>query len=206
MGDYFAKAAATWDENPVRATMSQAFYERVLAELPDIAGKTVLEFGCGTGSLGLRLGLDHGARMIFLDASPAMFAVLRQRISESGIRDARTFLGDLSALPKPTPAVDAIVSGMAMHHVADVPGVFRGFRRLLPPGGRIVLSDLVTEDGSFHGDAPAEHNGFDPDALAADLTASGFDAAAPRVFHVLRRSVAGGERDFPIFLLAGRAI
>lgn len=207
MSDYFAKAAAKWDDNPVRAAMGLAFYQQVLSELPDIAGKTVLEFGCGTGSLGLRLGLDHGARMILLDASPAMYEVLERRMRESGIAGARSYLGDLSALPEPAPAVDAIVSGMAMHHVADVPGVFRGFRRLLAPGGRVVLSDLVTEDGSFHGDAPAAHNGFDPEGLAATLTACGFDVAAPRVFHRLRKPVAsGGERVFPIFLLSARAV
>ncbi|OIO00352.1 MAG: hypothetical protein AUJ49_09930 [Desulfovibrionaceae bacterium CG1_02_65_16] len=207
MNDYFAKAAVTWDESPVRAAMSMAFYQQVLAEAPDLSGLRVLEFGCGTGSLGLRLGLDHGAHMIFLDASPAMFEVLTRRMAESGIKNASAYLGELSALPASAAPVDAVVSGMAMHHVADVPALFRAFRQLLSPGGHVLLSDLVTEDGGFHGDAPAEHNGFDPEQLAATLAACGFDVVAPRVFHILRRPDSSGQpHEYPIFFLAARAV
>ncbi|MDR3641853.1 MAG: class I SAM-dependent methyltransferase [Humidesulfovibrio sp.] len=207
MTDAFAERAAGWDANPVRAAVGYAFYEEVLRAHPDFAGRMALEFGCGTGTLGLRLGLAHQARVIFVDTSPAMLDVLRGKIAAQGPADAQVLLGELADLPLPETSVDAILSGMALHHVVDVPGALRQFRRLLKPGGLALVGDLMPEDGSFHGPEPAPHNGFDPLELAGAFTASGFAPRTHHVFHILKKPDAAGTlREYRLFFLAAQAV
>jgi len=207
MTDAFADRAAEWDANPVRAAMALAFYEEVLRASPDFAGRTALEFGCGTGVLGLRLGLAHQARVIFVDTSAAMLGVLRGKIAAKGLTNAQVLQGDIATLPIAPASVDVVLAVMALHHVAEVPGVLQSFRRVLKPGGLVLLGDLTLEDGSFHGAEPAAHNGFDPMALAAALAASGFAPRPHKIFHILKKPDATGTlREYPLFFLAAQAL
>jgi Methylase involved in ubiquinone/menaquinone biosynthesis len=207
MADDFAERAEKWDANPVRVAMVRALYAEVLRELPALAGKRVLEFGCGTGTLGLRLGREHGARLIFVDTSPAMLAVLRGKLAAAPLAEAQVLEGELSALPLNAASVDAVLCSMSLHHVEDVPGMLRQFRRLLRPGGLVLVADALPEDGSFHAPATVPHNGFDPAALAGQFAAAGFAAGPHRVFHLLQKPAAdGAPREYPLFLLAAQAV
>jgi len=214
MSDYFAGLAAQWDENPARAAAGLAFYAEVLRECPELAGKTALEFGCGTGSLGLRLAQAHGAHVVFVDTSPAMLAVLRGKLAAQGLTgaqaDALVHEGALTALPEriaSAGSLDVVLCGMALHHVDDAPGALRDFRRLLRPGGLALIGELEAEDGSFHGDRPAPHNGFAPADLAAELKRAGFDTRPPRGFHTVTKPAADGPpREYPMFFLAAQAV
>jgi ubiquinone/menaquinone biosynthesis C-methylase UbiE len=206
MADDFAERAEKWDANPVRVAMVRALYDEVLRELPDLAGRTVLEFGCGTGTLGLRLGREHSARLIFADTSPAMLAVLRGKLSAAPLAEARVLEGELATLPLDAATVDAVLCSMSLHHVEDVPGVLRQFRRLLKPGGLVLVADAMPEDGSFHAPAAVPHNGFDPADLAGQFAAAGFAPGPHRVFHLLQKPDANGTpREYPLFLLAALA-
>ena len=234
MSDAFASRAAQWDANPVRAAIGQAFYAQVLkaaaghfgeAARP-LAGKTVLEFGCGTGVLGLRLAEDHAARLLFVDTSPAMLGVLRAKLAQAAevnvqessatqasvpASNAQVFEGELSELPIAEASVDLAVSLMALHHVPDVPGALSRLRALLKPGGLLLLGDLLPEDGGFHAgnnhDESACHNGFDPEALRALCLAAGLDVQRLLPFHLVRKpDPAGALREYPLFFLAAKAV
>jgi len=212
MSDAFAARAAQWDANPVRAAMSQAFYAQVVEAVGEhlggsLKGRTVLEFGCGTGALGLRLAQNHAARLLFVDTSPAMLGVLRGKLAEAGVRDAQVLEGDIHALPIPTASVDSVVSLMALHHVPDTRNMLRRLRELLRPGGLLLLGDLLPEDGGFHGDEPVAHKGFDPEELHGLCTDMGLGVRRLLPFHILRKpNAAGVPREYPLFFLAARAV
>lgn len=216
MSDAFAARAAQWDADPVRTAMSQAFYAQVVEAVGahlggSLAGKTVLEFGCGTGVLGLRLAQHHAARLLFVDTSPAMLGVLRGKLAEADAQGAQVFEGDLHSLPIPTASVDAVISLMALHHVRDMRNMLRRWRELLKPGGLLLLGDLLPEDGGFHGgnnhDESAFHNGFDPEELHGLCEGLGLGVRRLLPFHIVRKPDAtGAAREYPLFFLAARAV
>ncbi|SNS21385.1 2-polyprenyl-3-methyl-5-hydroxy-6-metoxy-1,4-benzoquinol methylase [Humidesulfovibrio mexicanus] len=205
MSDAFAARASEWDANPVRAAMHRAFYELVLRTAEEnggLDGRSVLEFGCGTGALGLRLA-GHGARLTFVDTSPAMLEVLRGKLELEGAPRATVLEGDIARLSVGTASQDLAVTLMALHHVPDIVPMLARLRSLLRPGGLLLAGDLFTEDGSFHADGSAAHNGFDPEAMRAMCGEAGFAVRRLLPFHVLRRPDATGTmREYPLFFLA----
>lgn len=214
MSDAFAARAAQWDAHPVRAAIGQAFYTQVLAAGAEhlennFADKTVLDFGCGTGTLGLRLAQDHGARLIFADTSPAMLDVLRGKLADMDLPDAQVRQDGIGAVPGAT--VDLAVSLMALHHIQDTDNALRSLRHALKPGGLLFLGDLLPEDGGFHSsnqdDPPAAHNGFDPEELRARCERLGFAVLRLLPFHLVRKpDAAGTPREYPLFFLAAKAV
>jgi SAM-dependent methyltransferase len=116
-----------------------AYYERpaTIALLDKVAGRRVLEVGCGPGELTLWLA-DQGAAVTAMDVSPEMVRRARER---TGGR-AKVLLADL-AEPLTFAAdgsIDLVVASLVLHYVADWDPVLREFHRVLAPGGIVVFS------------------------------------------------------------------
>ncbi len=171
--------------------------ERLLGQLPLQTSDHVLDFGAGTGLLSTAIA-PRVAQVTALDMSGAMLQVL----DEKGFGNITTRQKDIFAgLPE---QYHAIVSCMAMHHVADTAALLRAFATALLSGGRIALVDLYVEDGSFHGDNAAkgmQHFGFSPDSLHVLAEQAGFVDIA--FSEILRLQQLNG-RDYPLFLMSGR--
>ncbi|MGE5198260.1 MAG: methyltransferase domain-containing protein, partial [Rhodospirillaceae bacterium] len=97
---------------------------------------------------------------------------------------------------------DLITSSMTLHHVRDLPGLFRAFRALLRAGGRVALADLDREDGTFHEPEVTDvhHLGFDRAELRQLLSEAGFGELQDATAFVHRRK----GREYPVFLVTGR--
>lgn len=199
MTDAFAARAATWDDNPVRAAAARAFFEAALPLAGEAARGVVLDFGCGTGQIGLSFA-PMARRVVLLDTSPAMLEVLRGKIASAGIANAEIRLGGPEGLAAESAGL--IVSLNALHHVEDIPALAAQFRRLCARGGQVIVGDLVSEDGSFHAPESAPHNGFAPEALGRIFTAAGFSVRTVLRHHAIRKTGPDGvTRDYPQFLL-----
>jgi len=116
-----------------------AYYERpaMIAMLGDVAGKRVLDAGCGSGVLTAWL-VEHGAMVTAFDGSGEMAALARQRLGE----DAEIHVGDL-ARPLTFAAdhtFDLVVTSLVLHYIRNWVAVFHEFRRVLAPGGAVVFS------------------------------------------------------------------
>lgn len=133
-----AAAYAAWAPSyPPRAhNLLMEIEERaVLARLPDVAGRTVVDLGCGSGRYAAVLR-QRGARVVLgLDRSPEMLARARDAVP-------LVVLGDLRALPVRDGAIDVAVCGLAVGDVPELGEVIAGVARALRPGGRVVYSDL----------------------------------------------------------------
>lgn len=142
------------------------YYERYGEVLEAVArragcatGAAVLDIGTGTGNLALCC-LAHGASVTGLDPSERMLAKAREKVPQGA--DARLLACEQPFLriPLPDASCDAVVSTCAFHHIPseDKPAAMREMLRVLRPGGRWVLGDLVFEDAEAESRALQEHD------------------------------------------------
>lgn len=123
-----------------------AGYRQVLARVVEltapVAGETVLDIGAGTGNLGA-LFLPAGCRVIAVDPSEAILSVARRKFPLLETRP-----GQFLALPVDSGTVRAAVTSFALHHLAapEKEQALAEMARVLAPGGRIVIADLMFRD------------------------------------------------------------
>lgn len=199
----FDARARTWDEDPAKHARARRVAEAVVAAVPDLAGRSVLDYGCGTGLLGFALR-PHVARVTFADASREMLAVVDEKLAAAGRGGDATLLVDLARDPSPPGRFGLVCMLMTLHHVRDTGALLRAFHGLLEPGGVLALADLDLEDGSFHGPGADVHPGFERGALAAALGRAGFADVRLRTAFEVRKDGPAGPRTYPAFLALAR--
>jgi SAM-dependent methyltransferase len=105
----------------------------------------VLDLGCGPGHTALAFAA-RGAEVIGLDLTPAMLGVARQLAAERGLDNARFERGDASALPFEADSFDVVTSRLSAHHYVQPAAVLSEVVRVLAPGGRFLLADIVAPE------------------------------------------------------------
>lgn len=170
----FDQLALNWDDDPRRIKRAKQAAAAITKQLP--AGGTWLDYGAGTGLLGLVL-LDHADRLVLADSSAGMCAKARENVASAGLAErVEVCEFDLEKADSPITELNAVVSMLAFHHIADVPTVIARIYAMLAPGGWVAIVDLDEDGGHFHahhGVRPA-HNGFNHDQFASWLTDAGF--------------------------------
>ena len=132
--DSFAESYAAENES----SLLNAYYERpaMIGLAGDVTGRRILDAGCGSGLLSAALSAK-GALMTGFDSSPAMLELARRRLGAA----ADLHLADLSKpLPFADDSFDDVVSSLVLHYLEDWSGPLAELRRVLKPGGRLILS------------------------------------------------------------------
>jgi len=203
MKDTFADKAKKWDSNPQVRALANLFSAELDKIVPNHSGLAIMEFGCGTGIVGLRYA-EKAASLDMVDSSPAMLDVLRAK-DEALASHVTVHEGTLSMLVRQTVApesADWIISNMALHHVKDIPALIEELHRLIKPGGRVTIGDLETEPGTFHAPDVVPHNGFDPYELARLFENGGFTSVKTHTFLTMPREDNDGvTRTYSAFIL-----
>jgi SAM-dependent methyltransferase len=132
--DDFAQVYATQNES----NLFNAYYERpeMLRLAGDVSGRRILDAGCGAGPLSAALRAK-GALVTGFDRSAAMLDLARARLGD----DADLHVADLAApLPFDDAQFDDVVASLVLHYLEDWTGPLAELRRVLEPGGRLLLS------------------------------------------------------------------
>jgi ubiquinone/menaquinone biosynthesis C-methylase UbiE len=127
-----------------------ALRERLVSLAGLSPGDTVLDVGCGTGTLAIAVKRRVGAAgsVHGIDASPAMIARARRKAAKAGAEVAfRTAIAE--ELPFPDASVDVVLSTLMMHHLPRPARMrcVREMRRVLRPGGRVLAVDFAPPAG-----------------------------------------------------------
>ncbi|TBO57559.1 class I SAM-dependent methyltransferase [Streptomyces kasugaensis] len=132
--DSFAEAYSADNER----SLVNAYYARpaMLDLAGDVAGRRILDAGCGSGPLSAALR-DRGAVVTGIDTSAGMLALAKRRLGD----DADVHQIDLrDRLPFDDAAFDDVVSSLVLHYLQDWGPTLAELRRVLKPGGRLIAS------------------------------------------------------------------
>ncbi|MBP7778428.1 MAG: metalloregulator ArsR/SmtB family transcription factor [Acidobacteria bacterium] len=140
---FFSSASGQWDHLRAELFGQQFQFDAALAMLD--RRLRVGDLGCGTGQLSALLA-PYVAQVVAVDASAEMLAAARARLATMANVEVRR--GALEALPVDDRQLDIAVLALVLHHVPDPGRAIAEAGRVVQPGGRVLIVDMLPHDRS----------------------------------------------------------
>lgn len=131
----------------LRAASLEPATNRALDALGSLAGRRVVDVGCGTGNAALEAA-RRGARVSAVDPAARLLELARRRAAEAKL-DIAFSSGSGASIPLPDASVDDAVSVFAVIFAPDARAVAAEVRRVVKPGGRFALTAWATRGAIF---------------------------------------------------------
>jgi arsenite methyltransferase len=164
------------------------------------AGETVLDLGSGGGIDVILSAKRVGTSGIAygLDMTDEMLALAQQNARDAGVANAHFLKGVIEQIPLPANSVDVVISNCVINLSTDKPAVLTEIARVLKPGGRIGISDVVAED-HLTSEQRAERGSYvgciagalSKGEYEAGLEAAGFEAVSVEFTHEVADGMHG---------------
>ncbi len=134
----FEQRASTYDSSSM-GRQARSIHPRVLEKLEQLEFDTILDVGCGTGTLlSLIRSKNSNATISGIDISPEMIKVAKGKLGEKA--DLR--VGDSEELPWTESSFDVALSTQSFHHYPNPGKVLAEIKRVLKPNGHLIVADL----------------------------------------------------------------
>jgi ubiquinone/menaquinone biosynthesis C-methylase UbiE len=166
-------------ENPQRDAYQKP--DEVVAALGLEPGETVADIGSGSGYFTLRFApkVGPGGRVYAVDVDPEMVRHLNRRLRDAGVRNVQTVLADPADPLLPYASVDRFVVVNTWHHVEKQPEYLALMKRMLKPGGQVVMIDYHKRELPV---GPPLAMKIAREDLVAQMAKSGFRLAQEHTF------------------------
>ncbi len=175
----FDQMATNYD-TPERVDIANISAKAVQSAISDNTNlKTALDFGCGSGIVGLNL-IENFEMVYFLDTSVNMLKVVDEKLAKQNIINAKTILLNLEEEKDLDIKVDCIFMCQVLLHIKDHLPVLEKLSKNLNPNGQFIIVDF---DKNPNITSDLVHNGFDQKELCENLKAIGFKNATSKNFH-----------------------
>jgi ubiquinone/menaquinone biosynthesis C-methylase UbiE len=170
--------AGTYD-NPERIHIAKVSSDAIRDYLVDAANKRAIDFGCGTGLVGMNLINDFHS-MLFLDTSQKMIDQINQKIAELNIQQADTLCFDFEQDSLSDLRADYIFMAQVLLHIEDYEFVLSRLFDVLHDGGHLLIVDFDKNENVV---SDLVHNGFHQGELADVMTKIGFKHIQSKTFY-----------------------
>ncbi len=139
MADYTPELARRYAEMRDRYTSTDGEVFGLVGEI-GVAGKRVMDYGCGDGRYAGKLAEMGAAEVVGIDSSEAMIELARARFAGAGPTPISFSVASGLSLPFPPASFDLVFAYFVLHHFPDMPTAIREIARVLVPGGTLVAT------------------------------------------------------------------
>lgn len=157
----------------------------------------VVDFGCGTGVLTVAMA-KWAKTVTAIDHNADVLEQAKERARAAKLKNVSFLRADLHDLGLPSGKKDLVVLSQSLHHVERPEAVLKEAARILEPGGKIIVLELLPHDEKWVLDRLGHrHLGFEPDALKETLESLKFRNIQKELH------ARNGDSPFRVFLLTG---
>lgn len=192
--DKFEQIADIYD-TPERIQIAKVSSDAIREYLVDAGSKNAIDFGCGTGLVGMNL-LNDFRSILFLDTSQNMIRQIKQKISHYTIQNADTLCFDFEKDSLSDLHADYIFMAQVLLHIKDFKPVLSKLYDVLNPEGHLIIVDFNKNDEIV---SDMVHNGFDQVTLTGIMTEIGYRDIKSKTFYAGSKIFMG--QDATMFIL-----
>ncbi|TGN06542.1 class I SAM-dependent DNA methyltransferase [Leptospira ilyithenensis] len=161
-----------------RTELAKIIVNAIKPELKESKNKSLLDYGCGTGLVGLELSTLVD-KLLLTDSSEQMLEITEAKITQGNIKNAEVIDSDFTKTTSNIEA-DIIIVSLVLLHIPDVNKILRRFYSVLNTNGKLIIVDFDKNEKVSH---PNVHNGFAHTDLKSLLTDAGFNTIEIKTFH-----------------------
>ncbi|KAB1435975.1 class I SAM-dependent methyltransferase [Candidatus Galacturonibacter soehngenii] len=192
--DKFEMIASSYD-TPERINIAKVSSDAIREYLIDSKNKSAIDFGCGTGLVGMNL-LDDFSTVTFLDTSQNMIHQLDQKISNLKLENAKTLLFDFEKEEQLDIRADYIFMAQVLLHIKDIELILSRLYQILNDEGHLIIVDFIENDKVI---SDIVHPGFDVSNLSDRMSAIGYKKIQCKTFYHGSKIFMG--QDASLFVL-----
>jgi ubiquinone/menaquinone biosynthesis C-methylase UbiE len=192
--DKFEMIANIYD-TPERIQIAKVSSNAIREYLGDAKSKNAIDFGCGTGLVGMNL-LNDFQSILFLDTSQNMIHQIKQKISRFNIQNADTLCFDFEKDSLSDLHIDYIFMAQVLLHIKDFKSVLLKLYDVLNPGGHLIIIDFDKNDEIV---SDMVHSGFDQEMLTDIMLNIGYKSIQSKTFYNGSKIFMG--HDASLFIL-----